>query len=156
MKITLKELKTIRDPGVDMISEMWYVSSLIRHKLKNGSNKMDTSIDKDLSKNLGIKFWSTCTLIFSTTVNNIPTFSPSKCYQYFCDTVSNSHKAAVYYSIPQWIPELNKPTSVMSTYKEITQAVNKMKASSSACPLDQLSCIILKRCPILRTFLCNS
>ena len=35
----------------------------------------------------------------------------------------------------------------------MARAINRCKSSSSACPLDQLSVIILKNCPIVRTLL---
>ena len=38
------------------------------------------------------------------------------------------------------------------TYKEIMKIITKMKGSGSPCPLDQVSVIVLKRCPILRTY----
>ena len=52
--------------------------------------------------------------------------------------------------------KLNEPLNVFylkpPTYTEITGIVNKLKSSGSPCPHDQMSIIILKRCPILRTF----
>ena len=38
------------------------------------------------------------------------------------------------------------------TYKEIMKIIMKMKSSGSPYPLDQISEIILKRCPIRRTY----
>ena len=59
--------------------------------------------------------------------------------------------------MPSWIPSRPPPaaTPISSppTYQSVARAINKCKASSSACPLDQLSVIILKNCPILRTLL---
>ena len=43
-------------------------------------------------------------------------------------------------------------TSALS-YQEISNIIRKMKPGSSACPFDQISIIILKRCPFLRTVL---
>ena len=59
--------------------------------------------------------------------------------------------------LPDWIPSL--PTSIYPclttppTYAEITKAIDKSKSKASPCPLDQISVIVLKRCPILRTIL---
>ena len=39
------------------------------------------------------------------------------------------------------------------TYKEITKIVFKMKSPASPGPLDQVSIIVLKKCPYLRTYL---
>ena len=50
---------------------------------------------------------------------------------------------------------LNEPTQPFDlsppSYKEIQKIVSKMKSSGSPCPLDHLSVIVLKNCPILRT-----
>src|SRR6267154_1357394 len=47
------------------------------------------------------------------------------------------------------------PTFTISTtsYAEIASIIKKARAGSSACPLDQISVITLKKCPILRTIL---
>ena len=37
------------------------------------------------------------------------------------------------------------------TYNEINKIIMKMKSSGSSCPIDQVSALILKKCPILRT-----
>ena len=39
------------------------------------------------------------------------------------------------------------------TYKEIAKIIFKMKSSASPCPLDQISIIVLKKCPYFRTYL---
>ena len=41
------------------------------------------------------------------------------------------------------------------TYADIAATINKARSGSSACPLDQISVIALKRYPILRTILHN-
>ena len=47
------------------------------------------------------------------------------------------------------VPFIDSPPS----YKEVATAINKCKNGASACPFDQLSILILKRCPILLTLL---
>src|SRR6266516_3360193 len=47
------------------------------------------------------------------------------------------------------------PGSDSPSYAEIASIVKKARAGSSACPLDQLSVLTLKKCPILRTILHN-
>ena len=39
------------------------------------------------------------------------------------------------------------------THKEITGIINELKSSGSPCPHDQMSIVILKRYPMLRTFI---
>ena len=60
--------------------------------------------------------------------------------------------------MPEWILKLHKHSfpgdhDSCPTYAQVAQAVNRCKTRASACPLDQLSIIILKRCPILRPVL---
>ena len=54
-----------------------------------------------------------------------------------------------------WMKKLNEPLNVLDlkppTYKGITSILTKL--SGSPCPHDQMSIIILKSCPILRTFI---
>ena len=56
-----------------------------------------------------------------------------------------------------WMKKLNGPLNVFDfkppTYKEITSTNNKLKSSGSPCLHDQMSIIILKGCPILKTFM---
>ena len=40
-----------------------------------------------------------------------------------------------------------------STNQQITKIVRRMKASSSPCPLDKISIILVKRCPYLRSYI---
>ena len=39
------------------------------------------------------------------------------------------------------------------SYRELTKVIMKMKSGTSPCPLDQISVILFKKCPHLRTFL---
>ena len=59
--------------------------------------------------------------------------------------------------IPSWIPACKTPTYQYDitppTYQEITKIIRHMKASGSPSPLDQISIIVFKRCPYLRSYL---
>ena len=61
------------------------------------------------------------------------------------------------FNITDWVIKVPVPTSPCCTdpptYQEVTRAVNRCKAKASPCPLDQISVIVLKRCPYLRTVL---
>ena len=61
------------------------------------------------------------------------------------------------YSTFSWMQKLDIPSIGFHleapTYKEITKIIFKMKLSASPCPLDQVSIIVLKKCPYLRTYL---
>jgi hypothetical protein len=62
------------------------------------------------------------------------------------------------FKAPKWIKTLdNSPRNDFDlsppNYYEITAIIRKMRASASPCPFDQVSVIVLKKCPILRTIL---
>ena len=51
---------------------------------------------------------------------------------------------------------LHEPTSCFNQeqpkYQEIANIIKNMKASSLPCPFDQISVLVLKKCPIVRTY----
>lgn len=75
---------------------------------------------------------------------------------FFRNTLSCVNKSDRF-TIPTWIRNLHQPTIPFDestpSYKEIATAVNKARLKASACPYDQLSIIIARRCPIIRTIL---
>lgn len=135
-------------------TELRFVSSLIRSKLKKSANQYDES--NCLERELRSKFWSKCHSLFATISKCVPTFNVITCFNYFVSTLSQPDKLKSF-MIPQWVPTLQPPSCVHEisapTYKAVVRAINKARAGSSACPLDQLSILILKHCPILRTLL---
>ena len=86
----------------------------------------------------------------------LPTFNLIECEAYFRKTLSQPLRSAGF-SLPHWIPTLSPPTVSFDdsppSYREITRIINKCKSSASPCPFDQISAIMLKNCPILRTLL---
>ena len=82
--------------------------------------------------------------------------SANKTYNYFEKTLSEKNRSREY-STPSWMPKLDIPSIGFHleapTYKEITKIIFKMTFSASPCPLDQVSIIVLKKCPYLRTYL---
>ena len=86
----------------------------------------------------------------------LPLFNSDTCSHYFRKIFKRTVNHV--FTLPSWIPEFPEPTrcvfnSSMATYQEITRTVRRMKAGKSPCPLDQISVIVLKRCPYLRTYL---
>lgn len=81
-------------------------------------------------------------------------FDKATCQSYFKRTLSRD-RAKRYFEFPTWMKQLDAPSKVFNldppTYREITGIINKLKSSGFPCPHDQMSIIILKRCPILRT-----
>ena len=86
----------------------------------------------------------------------LPTFDVSKGFLYFKSTLAQS-SALVDFILPSWMPKLAAPANAyvthQPTYSDVARAINRCSASASACPFDQLSVIILNRCPIVRTLL---
>jgi hypothetical protein len=134
------------------IEEIKFVSKLIRSKL---DKRVPEDVNINITEKLKTKFWSTCHDLFNKATNSIPTFTINICETYFRRIVTCIHASR--FIIPRWIPKLDPPRieydDVPPTYKEIATAVNRCRASASPCPIDNLSVIILKRCPILRTLL---
>ena len=61
------------------------------------------------------------------------------------------------FTIPSWIPAFKTSTYQYDVtppmYQEITKITRRSKVSGSPCPLDQISIIVFKRCPYLRSYL---
>ena len=81
----------------------------------------------------------------------IPTFDLAACHAYFKARLSLRNINSSFQP-PAWMPTLHPPTT-HDSYQPVAKAINRCRSSLSACPLDQLSIIILKNCPILRTLL---
>ena len=138
------------------------VSHLIRARLekksipdKSGNNDpsvKEISIGRKLSQN----FWKTCNTIFETSEKILPTFHIDSCVSYFKKILHQINKGKRFL-FPDWIHRLKEPLNPCSigapTYQDVARAVRKTKAKGSPCPLDMISVIVLKRCPILRTIL---
>jgi len=89
-----------------------------------------------------------------------PEFTISKCGDYFTRILSISDSVRdCLIRLPSWFVPLPLPSipfdSSPPSYAEIAAIIKKARAGSSACPLDQISVITLKKCPILRTILHN-
>src|SRR5437867_9330106 len=89
-----------------------------------------------------------------------PAFYISACGEYFLRVLGlPASLRSCLFHIPQWFPVLPAPVIPFDltppSYAEVAAVIKKARAGSSACPLDQISVITLKRCPILRTILHN-
>ena len=149
LKKTLKQLKLINTPP---LQEIRFVSRLLRNRYRK---KESESFDHQLLYKSN--FWKYCHKIFQPAENRVkPNFSKKDCYKYFKKTLSEKNQFRDY-NTPSWMQKLNEPTIDFNleapTYREITKIIFKMKSSSSPCPFDQVSIIVLKKCPFLRTYL---
>jgi len=89
-----------------------------------------------------------------------PTFNDMTCNNYFTNIYAEKNPNRVF-NRPDWIPEKPPPSNPFvhsshpPTFKDVSRVVSAMKARSCPSPLDAISIIIFKRCPILRTHLAN-
>ena len=146
-----KALATLKQQNECTTPEIRYISKLIRSKYaKKSLNITNCSDDDRITEN----FWGYCKDVFEKDDIVKPGFDKESCSSYFKKTLSRD-KTKRKFDFPTWMKKLNEPSNVFDleqpTYKEITGIINKLKSSGSPCPHDQMSIIILKRCPILRT-----
>ena len=101
-------------------------------------------------------FWDYAKQFIEKPREVLPSFDRLKCFSHFV----NAFRAFILdkiFRIPNWIPKLSQPNIPFNldapSYREITNIIRRMKTSGSPCPLDQISIIVLKRSPYLRTYL---
>ena len=137
-------------------AELKWLSTTIRSSLKerkifNEKNPLPKISETDLKKN----FWSVCKKLFNKVEHKIPAFTVTECGDYFKRILSQRLKSK--FDFPSWIPSLPFPKVPFDdsppSYQEMVRVINKCKSSSSPCPLDHMSVIILKKVPIIRTLL---
>lgn len=149
LKMQLKHLKASNAST----EEIRLVSKLYRSTLKRQEDPV-TSIDHDaaVKKN----FWSYCKTFIDRKIKIKPCFDKDACFAYFKQYFSCPNPSKIF-RIPAWIKPLAAPQQKFNitapSYKEISKIINKMKAASSPCPLDQISIICFKRCPFLVSYM---
>ena len=152
LKLKLRELKTAQYPRED---EIKFVSGLLRSKYNPNKKKR---INSNISHELQIKsnFWKYCRSTFESKETAKPCFDESTCYTFFKNRQRAKHVNKSF-SSPVWMKKLNQPSKEFDlsppSYREIASIIRKMKSSGSPCPFDQISVIVLKRCPIVRTMI---
>ena len=142
--------------GSSLCDEILYLSHRLRHEMSSRPQAARPVTDKDF----GIGVWATCQKIFLDVVASLPTFNILECGAYFLKVLSVPDSLRLcLFQIPQWFVSLPPPATPFDlsapSYAEIASNIKKARAGSSACPLDQISVISLKKCPILRTILHN-
>ncbi|ESO05416.1 hypothetical protein HELRODRAFT_171815 [Helobdella robusta] len=154
LKKKLKNLKILGQNDNSFIDEIKCLSKLIRlkiHREKISKAVGQSKISVQLSKN----FWNTCKKLFSLSTPLPPLFDVDKGADHFGGVMKAGDRT--HFAIPDWIPPLQPPvfngTIDPPTYEEVSSIVRRSKSSASPCPLDQISTIMFKKCPILRTYL---
>ena len=149
---TLKQkLRLLKESQAD-VEEIQYVSKLIRARI----SKTETELDKKIIEaNLKDNFWRTCRQIFNAATNSLPTFNVISYTTYMSQVLRR--KILQKFTTPEWMPELPPAKHVFDDspppYKDVARVIRKARGKASACPYDQLSILILKLCPFLRTLL---
>ena len=152
LKYHLSELKKLQCN--EATQEIRYISKLLRVKYSKRTHRMlsEKTHDERIQEN----FWKYCKEIFEDENTTLPDFDKETCTNFFrVHLKANSGKGNV--EIPHWIKKFDGPTEHFNiaapSSREVSNIIKKMKPGSSACPFDQISIIILKRCPFLRTAL---
>lgn len=149
LKTQLKHLKI----NQGSCHEIKFVSKLLRTTLKSKADLVDRD-DHDLS--IRKNFWSYCKMFIDRTIHIKPSFSKDVCHSYFKKYFSCTNRGKLF-RIPEWIKPLHAPEHEFNnsapSYNEVSKIIEKMKAASSPCPLDQISIICFKRCPFLRSYI---
>ena len=145
-----KILKSLKIERIKNLAEIKYVSHLLRSKLKKEEQPDSFNHNVRIKEN----YWKYCKKYFESKETVLPEFSETDCYNHFMKTCHESKPSKVF-NLPSWMETLNDPTKDFNIepprYSEINKIIKKMKSSGSSCPLDQISVLMLKKCPILRT-----
>jgi len=142
--------------GSPLCDEIIFLSHRLRSEINNRPQPTTSLTDKDF----GSGFWTACKKLFACVTSAVPTFSIRECGDYFAKVLAPPLSLGdCLFKIPQWFVPLPPPVIPFDqsapTYAEIASIIKKARAGSSASPLDQISVITLKKCPILRTILHN-
>ncbi|ESN94377.1 hypothetical protein HELRODRAFT_164210 [Helobdella robusta] len=152
LKKELKQLKFLGRNNHHFDNQIKSVSKTLRSKLSS-SKSSDSTKQHNTTSQLKRRFWWFCKKDFYSTTSLSPSYSVTVCKNYFHSILSDTHNNKQ--QLPNWIPKLSTPPTPCNTdppsYNEISKIIRKYKSRSSPCPLDQISIIPFKKCPILRT-----
>lgn len=122
---------------------------------KDGSPVGDSEFDHE--NRFKQNFWNNyCKTLFEFNKRISPQTTEEGCYKYFCEKLRHKHRKKQF-KIPKWMKVLNNPNIEFDLsppkYNEISSIIRKMRAKASPSPFHQISVIVFKKCPILRTVL---
>ena len=145
-----KVLKSLKVDKITNITEIKYVSRRLRSKVRKEEQPDAFNHNDRINEN----YWKYCKNNFETNETVLPTFSENDCWKHFMKTCHESKPSKVF-NIPPWMKQLEEPMKDFNIkppkYNKINKIIIKMKSSGSSCPIDQVSTLMLKKCPILRT-----
>ncbi|ESN90110.1 hypothetical protein HELRODRAFT_182804 [Helobdella robusta] len=154
LKKELKQLKLLGRNNHNFDLQIKTLSKQIRSRIASTKrNKLEKTLN--ITNQLKHKFWATCEKLFNPTPNLLPQFGVDKCKQFFNNILND--QSCNKHSLPNWIKTLPNPSIACDTnpptFNEISSIIRKCNWRASPCPLDQMSVIVLKKCPILHTIL---
>ena len=152
LKRRLKELKVTEPNNED---EIRFLSKYLRSKFNNNVH-LDLPSSFDHETQIKNNIWKYCEKTLNQERRVTPEFNEATCYKNFQNKLKRK-RSNKNFDFPGWMERLPDPTTIFDksppTYQEITKIIMKMRSSASPCPYDQLSIIVLKKCPILRTYM---
>ena len=146
-----KCLRLLKANELENLNEIRFVSKLIRSKIQTEQSSVTTaSTNINHNEMIKLDFWKYVKRFIEKPTSNFQSNSLFRIFQKNI-TVNEPYKA-IYYPIllepPIYQYDITSPT-----YQEITKIIRRMKASGSPCRLDEISIIVFKRCPYLRSYL---
>ena len=129
------------------ITEIKYVSRLLRSELRKvelpDAFSHNDSIIRNIAKIISKQMKQLCRLAVKMIVGNISwklvmNQNPPKFLTYIVDETNWGTYKRFWHQ-----------NSI--TYIKVNKIITKMKSSGSSCPIDQVTTVMLKKCPILRT-----
>ncbi|ESO00497.1 hypothetical protein HELRODRAFT_175935 [Helobdella robusta] len=154
LKKELKQLKVLGRNNHNYDLQIKALNKEIRSKL-SALKAQKFRKNSDITNQLQQKLWPTCKKLFNLSNSSLPLFNVTECEKFFKNILNN--QLTKKFRLPNWIytpPDPSFPCSVdPPTYNDILSIIRKCKSRASLCPLDLISIIIFKKCPIIRTIL---
>ena len=147
-----RQLKVLKSRLPNPEEEIKHVSRILRKKFRKKKGQWKLRLPIRLLQ----KFLEILRKSFRAERRVKPLFTENDCEKYFKNILSekNRRKRFTYTS---WMKTFKDPITNFNleppTYTEITKIISKMKSSTSPCPVDPVSVIAFKKCPILRSHL---
>ena len=134
-----KSLKEEKNKTPRQVVEIKFISKLLRNKMCE-KECFDTKVDHQTRINAN--FWKYCKETLDKKSRPSPEFDEQTCFDYFRKKVKARNESKSF-DLPPWMGKL----------KKVTKVIRYMRSAASPCPADQISVIVLKNCPIIRTAL---